>query len=200
MVIAVATRRAGTHTAAGGQSRVFVLERSFLPGAINYGPSRLEYPRLPEQLERTLQIVEVAEVNVWRLYLRERDQLFVGRDARYERVLEGLVSEVLLGLLGEEEVQELPGLGGVIGGAQDADAGHVDQGAGVSVPEVVVVGRDVSAPFFLKLEQVVVVHEVCLDLAGRNPLQDGEVVLVLPRVVSLYPFEPLAGRFFALDE
>jgi hypothetical protein len=50
------------------------------------------------------------------------------------------------------------------------------------------------------LEEVVVVHEACLDLAGRDALQDSEVVLVHLWIVSLYPFEPLAGYFFALDK
>src|ERR671916_2132279 len=50
-VIAAATRRAGAHTAAGGRGdRALVSERGFLPAAI-----KLQYPRLPEQLERTFQ-------------------------------------------------------------------------------------------------------------------------------------------------
>src|SRR5918998_6890584 len=87
--MAAATRAAGTHTAAGG--RTAVLRRGLLPVAIKHGPSRLEHPRLSEQLERPLQVVEVAEVHVRRLYLREGNQLLVDRVSFDERVLEGLV-------------------------------------------------------------------------------------------------------------
>src|SRR5829696_7586274 len=127
--IAAATTRAGANTTIGGQGeRLRALGRGgFLPVAISSGhPSQLEHLRLPKKVERSLQVVEVTQVDIWCLYLRERDQILVGRDAFDERVFEGLIGEVLLGLLGEDEVQELLRFGSVLGAAQDPDSRDVN--------------------------------------------------------------------------
>ena len=77
------------------------------------------------------------------------------------------VGEVGLRLLGEEEADERLGRGRVIRGLQDADARDVDERARVAVGEEVVGDRVVLAGLLLGLEQVVVVDERDVDLAGR---------------------------------
>ena len=92
---------------------------------------------LPRRLEVAAEVVEV-EVDVAR-----RGEVDVGQhvgrlDAGGQRVLEGLVGEVALGLLAEQELDQLAGLVGVVGAGQHRRRRDDDEAADVVGGEVVV--------------------------------------------------------------
>src|SRR5215210_1264456 len=164
------------------------------------GDVTLENPRLLQKLERAAEVVEVAQVYLGALQVRKRGQLFVCLDAVYERVLVGVVGKVLLGLVGEREIEELPPGLGVLSRVEHPRARREHEGAGVPAVEEVVGGRQVLAPLLLDLEEVVVVDEGDLYLAGGDALDGAKVVRVDERVVCLDALEPLARPVLALED
>src|SRR5918998_937886 len=189
--IAATTIAASPPSTSGGRRRC--RDARLLPGLVAAGTVILEYPRLLQELQRAAQVVEVAQIHVGALDVGEGRQLLVGLDALDERVLVGLVGEILLGLLGERELEELLPRLRVGGRVEHAGTGGEDEGPGVAALKVVVGGREVVTALFPDLEEVVVVDEGDVHLARGHALDGAQVVRIDERVVGLDAFEPLPG-------
>ena len=128
------------------------------------GPTSLMSSRLPD---RSLPRRSRGTSIVFRLAIGGSSSMAV--DARRQRVLGGLVPEVLLAPLGEQELEELLGLLRLVGVLEDADAGHVDEGAlTVGALARVEVGHRGVGPLLELAVEVVVVDEADVDLAAGD--------------------------------
>ncbi len=115
------------------------------------------------------------------------------------RVLVGLLGEVALRLLGEEEVDQLGGLGRAVGAGEHAGAGGHDQRPGAGVVEELVPGHG-AALLGVEAQQVVVVDQAERYLPALDRGDDRVVVRVGDRVVGGEFLQPGCGRLLALGE
>ena len=104
------------------------------------GQNRLTSPQnvcLPEKVKGALQVAQAAQVHVGRVQGLYGRQVALRFHPGSHRVFLHHRGEVLLGRLGEEEVDEfLCGIP-ILRGFQNPGAGHQDQGTGISVAHIV---------------------------------------------------------------
>jgi hypothetical protein len=113
----------------------------------------------------------------------QRRQARRRRQPGAQRILEGLLGEVLLGALGQQGVDDRQCLGR---GAQYADARQVDEARHRPGGHEVVGGWR-GGVLGQGAEQVVVVHQPEVDLAGDHRLDDGAVLRVATGLVGPEP-------------
>ena len=113
--------------------------------------------------------------------------------AFYDRVLEGLASEILLANAGEHELQETLGDRLVVRGFEDARPGDHYRCPRSAGSGVVVAGGEILSFLGQKPEEVVVVYEADVDLTGGDGGHLWGVLRIYARFVGLHPFEPPAG-------
>jgi hypothetical protein len=71
-------------------------------------PNRLENAYVLEQLQGSLQVVQVTQVDIWRGNLVERRQDVRGLDPfTRQRIFKGLIGKILLRFIREQELNKL---------------------------------------------------------------------------------------------
>src|SRR3972149_1950587 len=148
--MAAATVIAGTSITAGGRGAMAPRPSRMPESGGPIASKALQDARLLHQLQRTIQIIQVAEVDVRGVNLRHWQYARVGRDTLDHGVFEGLLSEVALRSIGKQILYERLCGFLVFGRGKDACAGHVHQRSNVALLKVVVAsGKRLSFLFQL---------------------------------------------------